>query len=200
MSKVEKLNTETDFREEDNLFQPSVHTVSEQEEKIATDYRNGLGIKDLTAKYDVAVGTVYNALRRQEVTLRKGMYNSRAGNRLLTMTTLEKDSLVEDYLSGMTMKAIYTKHRINKHGCYTILDERNIARRGSSNFVPTKTISVEEADKQLSMILESLDTVKSPVTSVDAKIEGETLQVRVFTTSKQPITQVVTTIEYEEEV
>jgi len=177
MSKVEKLNTETDFREEDSLFQPTLHTVSQQEEKIAKDYQNGLGITDLTKKYDVSVGTVYNALRRQKVTLRKGMYNSRAGNRLLTMTTLEKDSLVEDYLSGMAMTAIYKKHRINKHGCYTILDERSVARRGGSRMGAGKKVEKEQDSEQLDLLLDALETGK--IRDIEAHIEGETLHVKV---------------------
>ncbi|QFP93494.1 UNVERIFIED_ORG: hypothetical protein Xoosp15_229 [Xanthomonas phage Xoo-sp15] len=177
MSKVEKLDITNDFREEDSLFQPSLHTVSSSEEKIAKDYQNGLGITDLTSKYDVSVGTVYNALRRQKVTLRKGMYKSRAGNRLLTMTTLEKDSLVEDYLSGMAMSEIYTKHRINKHGCYTILDERSIARRGGSRMGVGKKVEKEQDDEQLTMILDALEKKRVEIT--EAHIEGEMLHIKM---------------------
>ncbi|AXQ67671.1 hypothetical protein KIOSHI_190 [Bacillus phage Kioshi] len=194
MSKVEKLDITNDFNEEDNLFQPSVHMVSEQEEKIAKDYQNGLGIKDLTDKYDVAVGTVYNALRRQKVTLRKGMYNSRAGNRLITMTTLEKDSLVEDYLSGMAMTAIYKKHRINKHGCYTILDERNIARRGGSRMGVGKKVEKEQDDEQLTMILEALEKKRVEITK--ASIVGSTLHVSMKIVPEVKLDKINVVIDY----
>ncbi|ALO79600.1 hypothetical protein HOBO_192 [Bacillus phage Hobo] len=194
MSKVEKLDITNDFNEEDTLFQPSVHTVSEQEEKIAKDYQNGLGIKDLTDKYDVAVGTVYNALRRQKVTLRKGMYNSRAGNRLITMTTLEKDSLVADYLANMPMTEIYKKHRINKHGCYTILDERNIARRGGSRLGVGKKVEKEQEDEQLTMILEDLEKKRVEITK--ASIVGSTLHVSMKIVPEVKLDKINVVIDY----
>ncbi|AMO25921.1 hypothetical protein Thu_189 [Bacillus phage Thurquoise] len=195
MSKVEKLDITNDFREEDTLFQPTLHTISSSEEKIATDYQNGLGITDLTSKYDVSVGTVYNALRRQKVTLRKGMYKSRAGNRLLTMATLEKDSLVEDYLSGMAMTEIYKKHRINKHGCYTILDERSIARRGGSRMGAGK--KVEKEDEQLSLLLDKLE--KGEIKKLEAHIEGETLYVKATVNVPTPLTNINVYVNYKEE-
>ncbi len=194
MSKVEKLDIKNDFREEDSLFQPSVHTVSKQEEDIAKDYQNGLGITDLTSKYDVSVGTVYNALRRQKVTLRKGMYKSRAGNRLLTMTTLEKDSLVADYLSGMAMSEIYTKHRINKHGCYTILDERNIARRGGSRMGVGKKVEKEQEDEQLTMILDALE--KKRVKNLEATIKDDVLHVSMTIVPEVKLDKINVVIDY----
>lgn len=197
MSKVEKLDIKNDFREEDSLFQPSVHTVSKQEEKIAKDYQNGLGITDLTSKYDVSVGTVYNALRRQKVTLRKGMYKSRAGNRLLTMTTLEKDSLVADYLSGMAMSEIYTKHRINKHGCYTILDERSIARRGGSRMGVGKKVETEENSEQLNLLLDAIENGK--IKDLKAHIEGDVLHVSVTVVPEVQLKNINVVINYEED-
>lgn len=197
MSKVEKLDIKNDFREEGSLFQPSVHTVSKQEENIAKDYQNGLGITDLTSKYDVSVGTVYNALRRQKVTLRKGMYKSRAGNRLLTMTTLEKDSLVADYLSGMAMSEIYTKHRINKHGCYTILDERNIARRGGSRMGVGKKVEKEETSEQLNLLLDAIEN--GTIKDLKAHIEGDVLHVSVTVVPEVKLKNINVVINYEEE-
>ncbi|AFQ96428.1 hypothetical protein [Bacillus phage vB_BceM_Bc431v3] len=197
MSKVEKLNTETDFREEGSLFQPTLHTVSSFEENIATDYQNGLGIQGLTEKYDVSVGTVYNALRRQKVTLRKGMYKSRAGNRLLTMTTLEKDSLVADYLSNMAMTEIYKKHRINKHGCYMILDERSVARRGGSRMGVGKKVEKEQDSEQLNLLLDAIETGK--IKDLKAHIEDDVLHVSVTVIPEVNLKNINVVINYGED-
>ncbi|WP_226803050.1 hypothetical protein, partial [Collinsella aerofaciens] len=146
------IDIEKDFIEdEEELFLPKKKPTESQEteeetdiplpltldEIVAKQYKEGKTLKEITKANGISYGKVYEILNRLNIPLRHGRYSSsKSGDRIMTMTQLEKKSLIADYKAGMPMNEILEKYQINKHGCYSILDEAKVERRSKVKSLP----------------------------------------------------------------
>jgi len=145
-NKNEMFDWENDFTEEEEaVFEPSstnkekyhfdiemgIGSPGEDEETmeelVARKYKLGMNVTDIRRDHGVSAGTIYRILHRNNIPLRNGKESKYS-----SMSAEDKELLVEDYLEGMSMKDIYNKYNITKHGAYTIIDEFQAPRRNES--------------------------------------------------------------------
>lgn len=142
--KSRDLDPEKDFTEEEEaLMRPNVFTPKLSEElrlasKVAQQYKAGLSATKIMKDNNISAGKMYEILRKKGVALRSNRYATKGTLRTVMMTEQEKRNLIADYQSGMSLGDIYKKYNINKNGCYSILDEANVARREKAGLVEQK--------------------------------------------------------------
>ena len=128
MLEKSKIDIENDFTEEE--VAAIAPKPLPKEEQIAKKYQAGLPVLQIAKEHNISTGKIYNILNRKGVKLRNGRtLKSQSASRLITMTAVQKQNLINDYLDGMMLKTIFDKYDINKHGTYAILDEQNVPRR-----------------------------------------------------------------------
>jgi len=115
------FNYDYDFTEE---------LLEYDEQVIISRYKLGVTLKEIIRMHGISYGKLYEILNRHNVPRTVGRYNNSAsGDRLSYMSEGEKINLINDYENGMALSLIYSKYHINKHGCYTVLDEAQVPRR-----------------------------------------------------------------------
>lgn len=163
MNSDKQLDFQNDFLEDDeSIFVPTPKkTVTPEEvtqakaplsfdELICKEYKLGMTLKQITKKNGISYGKVYEILNRMGVKLRHGRYaSSKSGDRLLTMSSFEKTSLISDYKNGLPTAELLSKYDINKHGLYSILDAAGVPRRHKQHTPPVNIGRVSEAVTQL---------------------------------------------------
>src|SRR5699024_5631746 len=135
------LDLDLDFEEEEGKEESNNKTdkrVLSLEETIIKKYKLGMNLTKIIQDHDISSGKLYDILNRNKVPLRAGRYNSDSNDRISKMSKIEKMSLIEDYNKGVPLVTIYKKHKINKHGCYQILDENNVPRRQNKSYKATE--------------------------------------------------------------
>lgn len=132
------IDFDNDFTEEEEaVFQATpqntitarvgVTALLELEEQVVKKYRGGMSVVQIAKDYDISFGKIYDILARHGVPLRNGRSKrSKSYKRLKSMTRKEKETLINDYINGMSLKEIFKKYNINKHGVYTLLNEANV--------------------------------------------------------------------------
>lgn len=145
------IDLENDFTEEEqSVFAPKKKETEKplsMEDRIAKQYKLGMTVRGIVDQNEVSFGKVYEILSRKKVPLRNGRSKSDSRERISMMTGLEKQELVNDYKNGLPIERIFQKYRINKNGCYLILDEANVPRRydrGGENTEPVTRITTTE--------------------------------------------------------
>ena len=191
MENKKLIDIERDFTEEEEmLFKPGIVTPKEElpdtmEEIVIRQYKLGMTLKQITKGQGLSYGKIYEILHRHNVPLKHGRYNhSGSGDRMLTMSQLEKESLVTDYLAGMELKDLYEKYNINKHGCYSILDAAGVARRQKRH-----TVALD-----LDKIIRATTVADSEVEPVEFFDEGETITVIINKNAVRPVGKIDFTI------
>ncbi|AMQ66485.1 DNA binding protein [Bacillus phage Shbh1] len=135
--KKREIDLENDFTEvEEEVFKvdnkkDQVEAGGKLEDIIAKKYKLGMNVREIYRNHNVSIGQIYDILRRKHVPLRHTVTNSRSAQRVKNMSQEEIECLVNDYVSNrLTLEEIYKKYNINKHGCYMILDEVGVPRKG----------------------------------------------------------------------
>lgn len=113
------INFEHDFTDDILLY---------DEEIIVSQYKLGMTLKVITKIHGISYGRLYEILNRHKVPFKR-YAASASGDRMSYMTDEERVNLIKDYEKGMALSLIYSKYNINKHGCYSILDEAQVPRR-----------------------------------------------------------------------
>lgn len=163
MKHDKQLDFQNDFLEDDESISVPTpkKTVTPEEvaqakaplsfdELICKEYKLGMTLKQITQKNGISYGKVYEILNRMGVKLRHGRYaSSKSGDRLLTMSSFEKASLISDYKEGLPTAELLSKYAINKHGLYSILDAAGVPRRHKQPTPPVNIGRVSEATTQL---------------------------------------------------
>jgi hypothetical protein len=153
MSKSPKIDIMNDFTDEEiealAVPKPTLDAIAEDstlptDKKIAMCYSSGIPVKPILDHFDISAGRLYDILSREGV--QTGRFKaSKSAKRIDSMTAKEKQDLINDYRSGMQMNDIFDKYDINKHGCYSVLNEHKVPRR--QNYKPkgqkTKKIANE---------------------------------------------------------
>ena len=142
--KSRDLDPELDFTEEEeaimrpNIFTPKLSDELRLASKVAQQYKAGVSATKIMKDNNISAGKMYEILRKKGVPLRSNRYATKSTLRTMMMTEQEKNSLIADYQSGVPLETIYNKYKINKNGCYSILDEANVARREKTGLVEQK--------------------------------------------------------------
>lgn len=174
MEKDKLIDIENDFLEDnESIFVPTPQKAPlplTTEELIVKQYKLGMTLKQITTENGLSYGKVYEILTRLGVALRHGRYNStKSGDRILTMSSLEKSSLIADYLAGFHVKDMLERYSINKHGLYSILDEANVDRRQKSH---TQAVNVGKVAKAMTTL--RVEPTEEPI---EAWTEGNMLRI-----------------------
>lgn len=181
MSDERKIDLQNDFTEEEEavfqVIKPNISATDitedseayEFERTIVSMYKAGVPIKEM--KW-VSIGRVYEILAKHGVELRNGRYRSKSNDRIITMTALEKKSLIAEYKKGITLAEIYRKYDINKHGVYILLDEAGIPRRRDA------VIGREKAAEMVHNMNKST-TAKLKTEPIEISRKGDTLYVKI---------------------
>lgn len=160
MKHDKQLDFQNDFLEDDESISVPTpkKTVTPEEvaqakaplsfdELICKEYKLGMTLKQITKKNGISYGKVYEILNRMGVKLRHGRYaSSKSGDRLLTMSSFEKASLISDYKEGLPTAELLSKYAINKHGLYSILDAAGVPRRHKQPTPPVNIGRVSESE------------------------------------------------------
>lgn len=191
MEKAKLIDIENDFLEdEEAIFKPKAEPKDSAkpltlDEQIVKKYKVGMTLKQITTEHGLSYGKVYEILNRLGVQLRHGRYNaSKSGDRLLTMSSFEKASLVADYQSGLSMKELLDKYQINKHGCYSILDAHQVPRRNKHN-----TLGVD-IERVANTHAKAMFTITPATPALTLHREGNTLFIKVKQSEMDGIEQV----------
>lgn len=182
------IDLENDFLEEDEqLLTPEADRPLTAEEVIIAQYKMGMTLKEIVKGNGTSYGRVYEILNRNNVQKRKGNYNSsQSGDRLLVMSQLEAASLISDYKEGVPLAEIMNKYSINKHGCYTILDEAGVPRRHKKSPLTLDINKIIEAGKTEELpttpkkkIQFKMKPVAPPEEPVELALDGNTLHIHI---------------------
>lgn len=180
------IDIEKDIVEDEELFLPKKESTELQEtreeadiplpltldEIVAKQYKEGKTLKEITKENGISYGKVYEILNRLNIPLRHGRYSSSdSGDRIMTMTQLEKKSLIADYKAGVPINEILKKYQINKHGCYSILDEAGVERRMKVRSLPINGV--------LSAVSKAGKTKSKSSIPLDMVIDGDTLRITI---------------------
>jgi hypothetical protein len=169
------IDFENDFTEEEEMLFLPKDTPLTTEEIIIKQYKLGMTLKQIVKGNGTSYGRVYEILNRNGVPRRHGRYNTDSGDRLLTMTKLERASLISDYNEGLPISEIMSKYDINKHGCYTILDEAGVPRRQNKRPLDMDIEKIANAGEEKTEQLEmDLDKVVDSVAVAEVKWDETT--------------------------
>lgn len=92
---------------------------------IAEDYKDGLGIRDLQAKYKISAGSIYRILDRKGIKRRSGVNASYRGRSIEDFSEEEINQLIQDRMDGYGIEEVIAKYGITKATYYNIWDQRN---------------------------------------------------------------------------
>ena len=190
MREARFIDFDNDFEEEQSA---AASLGLSQDDIVIKQYKVGMTVKAIVADNGISYGKVYEILSRNGVPLRSGRYNNtKSGERILTMGELEKRSLINDYLAGMQLKALFEKYEINKHGCYLILDAANIPRRH---------LHIKSEEEDIVEIMPPIELIADPAPTqfmvdeapIVVRREGDTLYINISTdkVSVEPISIVI---------
>ena len=101
---------------------------TEMEKDIVQDYKNGLGVHDITKKHDISMGLVYTVLNTYKVPKRRNKSSVSKRVKHITDNPETLKQLINDY-QFMSNKDIYSKYNLHKNGLYYILDLYKIERK-----------------------------------------------------------------------
>lgn len=166
-----------DFTEDEFIFMPKEVVAAEKpltpEEVIIKQYRGGMTLKQIVKGNGTSYGRVYEILNRNGVELRSGRYNSKSQDRLVVMSKFEQASLISDYKSGLPMVELLEKYKINKHGCYTILDTAGVPRRQKKNPL------IMNIGELANTVTEKHFPSELPMSTQQLFMDGNTLHIRL---------------------
>jgi transposase len=195
MLEKSKIDIANDFTEEEvAAIKPKTLSPEKQVVKL---YLAGVGLRSISEQFDISMGKIYEILNRNQVKTRQGKRaGSKSAQRLMTMTGMQKQNLINDYRDGMTLKAIFEKYKINKHGVYTILDENNVPRRDTSERIVTHNNSCKKEEtvevKTPSEILTAMDQrVAVHTEPIMIHRDGDKLYVTITKKVQNPINEVI---------
>ncbi|QQO40532.1 HTH DNA binding domain protein [Bacillus phage 000TH008] len=147
MSKVEQLiDMVRDFEEEEvtgfnellkraEKIRGEAERVTDVKDKgalqeiIAEMYQLGASVIDIQKRLKVSAGFIYSSLDRFKVPRRAAL--TKGNLRVATLTKEQKQGIINDYLSKVSLELIYKKYNINKNVCYKVLDEAGIERHNN---------------------------------------------------------------------
>jgi Mor family transcriptional regulator len=195
MLEKSKIDIHNDFTEEEVAAIKPKEVSAEQQ--LIQMYKAGVTLKQISRKFNVSMGKIYEILNRNRVEARQGRKaGSKSAKRLMTMTAMQKQNLINDYRDGMTLQLIYDKYKINKHGVYTILDENNVPRRDTTEKHHTHNNSRKKEEavevKTPSEILTAMDQrVAVHTEPIEIHRDGDKLYVTVTKKVINPINHVI---------
>jgi Mor family transcriptional regulator len=161
------IDFEKDFEEEVAVIGTS--SFATKDDELVFDYSIGATIAQLKDKYNLTKAQVYKILHTNGVALHNTHTQSKSRERILTMTEREKSTLVADYKSGMSTKAIQEKYNINKHGCYIVLDEAGVPRRMKRGKQLESSTESTAGVSEAGTVTEAKTTV-TPIETLDIEI------------------------------
>lgn len=124
----------SDFEEEE-IFVPKAKKKKQEESldsKIVKMYRLGAPKNSILQELNITGAYLYKVLRANKVPLRTNR-KSRYIARIKTMTSDQRQAIINDYLSHVPVDVIQDKYGINKHALYVFLDEEGIDRKVNHN-------------------------------------------------------------------
>jgi len=171
----------------EDIFKPIVETRT-TDELVAAEYENGTKQQDILDNHDISTSQLYDILNRKGIPLRNRARSSKTNDRLLTMSTTEKDEFAEDYKADMGLARLYKKYDLNKHGVYKLVAQLGLPRRHK----PGIKRSSKKLTKEQQMKLEL--TPESKITT-SYKIEDGVAHVYMVINSPTPIDSIQVHIE-----
>ena len=96
----------------------------EKEEEIIRLYNEGVPVIEIADRLGVSTSTIYTVLWRRGI-----RPSRRRGRRTKIITPEEEEEIVREYLSGMPIHAIVSKHGISTTTLYRILKKRGVKLR-----------------------------------------------------------------------
>jgi hypothetical protein len=194
-----------DFTDDEFVFMPKEVAADRPltpEEIIIKQYRGGMTLQRIVKDNGTSYGRVYEILNRNGVELRSGRYNSKSKDRLVVMSKFERSSLISDYRAGLPMTELLEKYKINKHGCYTILDTAGVPRRQKKNPLILNIGKIAQTE-QVELVFDT-DYKPTPKRTIELSqntqqfiMDGNTLHIRL--PKNRQVDSITITFDLEEE-
>lgn len=167
----------------EDVFKPTVE-VENTDELVIAEYIGKVKLDTILEKYNISTTDLYRILNRKGIPLRNRMSKTKANDRLLTMSSVEKEDFAKDYMRGLKLVTLYKKYTLNRHVLYKLVDELGLPKNNRS--------ITEEQQMKLELL------PKSKVTTA-FKVEDGTAHVYLVINSPQPIDSIQVHIEVPKE-
>jgi len=176
----------------DDVFKPTIE-LQDTDELVAAEYQDkSIKQQDILDKHNISTSQLYDILNRKGIPLRNRLRSSKSNDRLLTMSTTEKEEFAEDYKANMHLAKLYKKYDLNKHAVYKLVAQLGLPRRHKPGITRNSKKSKEDQQMKLELAPESKITTSF-------KIEDGTAHVYMVINSSQPIDSIQVHIEVPKE-